>query len=438
MPGCRLTTSRQQCTMSREGVTVSEDDVTRRYRLRAQASAVFTPGSPISRLDLFRGREAQIQLIFESINQAGQNAIIYGERGVGKTSLANVIGEILEQARIADWKLSHIDCDASDTFASIWKKVFGNLTVLDRSVVTDRPSAQRTFDIPETLGEWLDDGASIEDVRKVAALAGGHLIAIIDEFDQVKGRPEIAQQMASAIKTMSNRRTPVTVILVGVADSIEELVAGHASITRNLMQVQMPRMSPGEVGQIITNGLRFIGKDIEQNALTYIQDLVQGLPSAAHRIGLQCAYGLIDAADATCTKTHVVTALDQVIKQMPASLTQAWTTATDSPRPDALFDRVLIGCALTKRNPLGWFFPADVLGPFRAVTKQGYVVGTYSQHLHLLADGRGEVLEKTGEPRKYQFRFRDPLMQSFVIMHALSGGLLDEETLNRFRENLPG
>lgn len=104
---------------------------------------------------------------------------------------------------------------------------------------------------------------------------------------------------------------------------------------------------------------------------------------------------------------------------------------------NALFDRVLVACALARRNTLGWFFPKDILEPFRAVTERDYNVSNYSPHLHSLADERGEVLEKTGRPRKFQFRFRDPLFQSFVIINALDTGLLDDDTLNRFRENLP-
>ena len=380
-----------------------------------------------------------MQIIFESVNQAGQHAIIYGERGVGKTSLANVIGPALAEAHTADFKLSHIDCDRGDNFISVWKKAFGNLTVLDRKVVTDSPHAQRTFEIPETLGEWLDETATAEEIAKIVRLAGGHMIVIIDEFDQLRDNPDVARRMANALKTLSDRRALITVILVGVADSVAELVAEHESIKRNLNTVQMPRMSPQEVADIITNGLAFIGREIEDDALAYIQDLVQGMPAAAHRIGLQSAYVLIDEEAPVCTREHVSKALRDVIEsQMPASLRQAWVTATDSPRKNALFDRVLVACALAPRNELGWFFPADILEPFRAVTNPTYNVSTYSPHLHSLADERGNVLEKIGRPRKFQFRFKDPLFQSFVIMHALSVGLLDEGTLERFRENLPG
>lgn len=61
--------------------------------LQHQASAVFTPAVPISSDSLFAGRSTQISKLVDAINQRGQHAVLFGERGVGKTSLANVLGE---------------------------------------------------------------------------------------------------------------------------------------------------------------------------------------------------------------------------------------------------------------------------------------------------------------------------------------------------------
>ena len=52
---------------------------------------VFKPSAPINREDLFAGRLSQIRDVVDAINQQGQHAVLYGKRGVGKTSLANMI-----------------------------------------------------------------------------------------------------------------------------------------------------------------------------------------------------------------------------------------------------------------------------------------------------------------------------------------------------------
>jgi ABC-type molybdenum transport system ATPase subunit/photorepair protein PhrA len=67
------------------------DMLARADALAAQASTVFQPRTPITGKDLFAGRWAELTDISDAVHQAGLHVAIYGERGVGKTSLANVV-----------------------------------------------------------------------------------------------------------------------------------------------------------------------------------------------------------------------------------------------------------------------------------------------------------------------------------------------------------
>ncbi len=67
----------------------------RRY---GKLSSVFTPGVPVHSRDLFVGRFDQIMLVTAALSQPGQHVVLYGERGVGKTSLANVLTEFVYPA----------------------------------------------------------------------------------------------------------------------------------------------------------------------------------------------------------------------------------------------------------------------------------------------------------------------------------------------------
>ena len=51
--------------------------------LALNASRVFSPTAPIDERDLFAGRTDQIRKLIDAINQKGQHAIVFGERGVG-------------------------------------------------------------------------------------------------------------------------------------------------------------------------------------------------------------------------------------------------------------------------------------------------------------------------------------------------------------------
>ena len=80
--------------------------------LRADVTEAFSPGSPVQERDLFSGRGSQIASLEDAVNQRGKHGIVFGERGVGKTSLANVLSRSLgdkEMARAHYLKVLELD-----------------------------------------------------------------------------------------------------------------------------------------------------------------------------------------------------------------------------------------------------------------------------------------------------------------------------------------
>ena len=58
--------------------------------------------------------------LIDAANQAGQHAIIYGERGVGKTSLANVLSSYLEPFTSEAIASARVNCYGETTYAQKW------------------------------------------------------------------------------------------------------------------------------------------------------------------------------------------------------------------------------------------------------------------------------------------------------------------------------
>src|SRR6185437_5238789 len=52
------------------------------FKKRMEIANLFSPTQPVREADLFVGRTHQIQQVTEGILQAGQHAVVYGERGV--------------------------------------------------------------------------------------------------------------------------------------------------------------------------------------------------------------------------------------------------------------------------------------------------------------------------------------------------------------------
>ena len=57
----------------------------------ALAKQQFTPFRPIQLVELFKGRKEIVQRVVGELQSPGRHVILYGDRGVGKTSLANLI-----------------------------------------------------------------------------------------------------------------------------------------------------------------------------------------------------------------------------------------------------------------------------------------------------------------------------------------------------------
>ena len=53
---------------------------------KSKVRSIFTPHQPIVSQDLFFGRSKSVSKLIENINTPGQHAILYGDRGVGKSS----------------------------------------------------------------------------------------------------------------------------------------------------------------------------------------------------------------------------------------------------------------------------------------------------------------------------------------------------------------
>ena len=91
---------------------MTEPELLDRMRLVAEA---FRPAAPIDRRGLFSGRADEIAELYSVVAQPGQHAVVYGERGVGKTSLAVVVAELLRGSGVPRRRAT---CDSSDDFSS--------------------------------------------------------------------------------------------------------------------------------------------------------------------------------------------------------------------------------------------------------------------------------------------------------------------------------
>jgi Cdc6-like AAA superfamily ATPase len=399
--------------------------------LAYDAGKYFTPSSPIDENQLFAGRHDQLRQVVDVINQKGQHAIIFGERGVGKTSLANVIAKYIRGKSVFALRKN---CDGSDNFSSIWKKITSDI-LLNDAIKKIGFIDDAAFKTTRLCDYSINEDITPDDVRQMLTILSSRCIPIIiiDEFDRIH-EPSTKSIMADTIKTLSDHAISATVIMVGVADSVDQLINEHQSIERSLAQIKMPRMSNGELKMIIDNGLKPLGMAIEEDAKNYIASLSQGLPHYTHSLGLYSTRQAIDFKLKRIKISHVEDAISRALEGAQQTTLNAYHQAIKSSRKDAIFAEVLLASALAETDDLGYFSASNVRKPLRKITRKNYEIAGFSSHLNAFCTtDRGPILNKIGRRHSFKFRFTNPLMQPYIIMQGCSRKLIDRKTLEELK-----
>jgi hypothetical protein len=398
--------------MARAAMT--EPELLDHMRLVAEA---FRPAAPIDRRSLFAGRAGEIAELYLVVGQPGQHAVVYGERGVGKTSLAIVVAELL---RGSGTVVARANCDASDDFSTVWRKALSELSFNRTTEAVGFGSDPTETRTPATTLLGSDDVTPHAVQRALSTIGRRTPVAIIfDEFDRLgAGAGKDRALFADTIKTLSDRAVPATIVIVGVADDVGGLIREHGSVERALVQIRMPRMSREELAEIATGGLESARMTIAKTSVSRITALSQGLPHYTHLLTQLAAQAALAERRADIAMRHVDAAVARAIERATQSVTEAYYRATAGDGHGRR--RVLLACALATEDDFGYFSAADLDAPLGKIQGEG---GSLEDDLVELARTEA-VLQRRSDAGADRYRFVNPLLQPYVVMRGLSEGLV--------------
>jgi len=390
-------------------------------------SKAFSPAAPITNRDLFAGRTSQMEKLFDVANQAGQHAIIYGERGVGKTSLAKVVAAMLLNP--SDCYTTVYTCSGGDSFDSIWRRVIGDVSITMRTPAFGFTGAAEDTAV-SALTLLPQETLTPDDVRRALTVLTPQvqMVLFIDEFDRLSASNS-PTLFADTIKGLSDQLVNATLIPVGVADSLDELIAEHASIQRALVQIEMPRMDDEELVQIIERGLEAAEMEADADVVDEIAHLSQGLPHYTHLLAQNACRAAIEQVREVVHAEDLQQAISRALDATSQTIRSMYHRATHSNR-ETLYAQVLLACAIAPKDDLNTFSASDVRDPFREVMGSlQYDIPSFQSHLNdfsapLGSGRRGGILERRGEPRSFRYRFTDPLLPPYVLMRGRHDGLI--------------
>lgn len=211
---------------------------------------VLTLSVPVRTPEKLFGRDKQLETIQLALHSPGRHVFIYGDRGVGKTSLAHTAASLIQSS---DNRPITVSCDHDSTLETVIESVISQGMM---RMPVDRYKTSATFglNIPVLKAEARVEERETSRVRSVVNMASAvealnylterysdNTVIVIDEFDLIRSEEQRAR-FGVLLKQLSDGDVPVRIIFTGIGQSVSDLIGGHLSSQRQIEQVDLERL----------------------------------------------------------------------------------------------------------------------------------------------------------------------------------------------------
>ncbi len=210
---------------------------------RAAIMTAFDAAHPVERRGDLLGRNDKLDLLFDAVLEQGHHAIVHGARGSGKTSLVRVFGDYADQQQAV---VVYLACEPTGDFDAL---VIPYLNYIPPAAL--QPGGRARLEAGLSGPERRSGARALASL--LADTVAQQVILILDEFDRVVDQ-DLQSQMATFMKLLADARVPVQLVLVGIAQSVDTLIASHLSLRRHVTAVDVGRLSDAEAKEIIDRG----------------------------------------------------------------------------------------------------------------------------------------------------------------------------------------
>ncbi len=192
---------------------------------------------PISSPEHLFGREKELERIHHALAMKGRQIFIYGDRGVGKTSLARTAAYRYQSSEAEPIVTS---CNQESTFESVLQDILSKLRY-GTPYEVKRVKKEKEVQIEERLIPTVKDANTAALLLRYEAPRHSRKpIVVIDEFDLIGCRQERGK-FADFLKQLGDQEVPVKFIVCGMANSLHDLLDAHASAYRYLDGIKMDK-----------------------------------------------------------------------------------------------------------------------------------------------------------------------------------------------------
>ncbi|MFZ0693184.1 MAG: ATP-binding protein [Alphaproteobacteria bacterium] len=396
-------------------------------RFKEILRTTLTPAKAISDPQYLRGRANKLQQIERAFNSPGKHIFIFGDRGIGKTSLAQ---SAAVQRQSSENEPIGIACDQGAGFFQLMRALIVRClppqdliqkrkSTLGAKIGVPGLSAEASRSIEQAQVPPLE---SINDVINVLSyvvkLHSREPVAIIDEFDQLHD-PKDRKYFADLIKQISDQGIGLRLILCGIGSSLDELIGTHLSTGRYLAPIELERLHHDALWEIITSAADALGLQVEREHLIRIGQISDGFPYYVHLIGEMMFWSVFDDSRAIrkCASKHFHDGVKKGVDEAQASLKLAYEKATQKYSDD--YQEVLWAVAenVTFRRQVSDIYENSYLPIMKH--RQGRTVLDKDKFrfrlINLKGPRHGAILEAKGAG---WYQFRENIVRGYVRLRA--------------------
>lgn len=318
---------------------------------------LFFPSTEIKESKWFAGRKEPIERAIKALLEEGASILVYGERGVGKSSFVEMIKRILEgdhellyrnklhkkySPKNLKFQVVELDCDEdTDSIA----KVLQSLLTSRRGIKKILKSREEKYEKVSKNGfsilpNLFSFSFSDEDKTTLAAVSEQSifetfrnviyeiesdileddegLLIVIDEFDRVTN----TSKMGSIIKNLSSKK--VKFLISGIASTYSELLKDHQSAYRQLLngRIEILPMNKEEVENLFDNVEHNTERTLTFNASfkEEVFHLSQGYPYFVQMCGQMALNNFVDVNSelrGSVNSVHLQKGLEFLLKYEP-------------------------------------------------------------------------------------------------------------------------
>lgn len=298
--------------------------------------AVLFPSSPIQSHEFLFGRDAQLERIRRALMAPGRQIFIYGERGVGKSSLANAAAA---ECQSSDALPLHASGGTGSTFTNVIWNLIKATGAEEKGTVTVRKEASfgqsgvasvgGSSEIETSpAGMPLDIGEAAARLDEAFTRYSKRTVAVIDEFDRIPDAGE-RNKFAELLKVLGDRKSEAKLIFTGVASALDELLESHGSAHRQLDTIELERLPYQPRVDIVQKAFDTFGIGADLSAVYRVASVSNGFPYYVHLLAEHLLWVWYeDSESELITMTHLHRAFAKAADAVHADLRRPYDQAT--------------------------------------------------------------------------------------------------------------